>query len=89
MIEEMDDPALLPHEIHLWIEHHITQPISGFEHKKKPNGRCYSYSEQLHATRYQMCLIACYYLRQGKSISEIIEKLNSFTSNDKISSIWY
>ncbi len=89
MIEGMDDPALLPQEIHLWIEHHITKPISGFEHKKRPNGRCYSYSEQLHATRYQMRLIACYYLRQGHSISKIIEKLAFFSSKDKMSSIWY
>ena len=75
----MDDPTLLPNNVRVWILRNITTPITGFEHKTKPDGRYYNYDEQIRATRYQVELIALSYLARGKSCDEILGKLEWFT----------
>lgn len=75
----MDDPSSLPHEIRAWIHLHITKPIAGFEHKKKPDGGYYNRDEQIRATRYQVELVALSYYSRGKSEDEIICRLAWFT----------
>jgi hypothetical protein len=77
----MEDTALLPSELHYWIQLHITQPIAGFEHKRKANGICYSREEQVKATRHQVILIALSYLKQGKSQDEIVTRLQWFCAS--------
>lgn len=75
----MDDPNCLPSEIRAWIYRHIRKPISGFEHKRKPDGEFYDYEEQVRATRYQIELVALSYYSRGKSEHEIICRLEWFT----------
>lgn len=76
--EFMIDHMTIPEDFFTWIHTYITEPISGFEHKRNPDGSFYSRTQQLYATRQQAIAIVHDFLKRGKSEPEIFEILYLF-----------
>ena len=72
------DHMTIPEQFFQWIHTYITEPITGFEHKRNPDGTFYTRSQQLAATRKQAIAIVHDFLRRGKSEPEIFEILYLF-----------
>lgn len=72
------DHMTIPDDFFEWIHNYITEPISGFEHKRNPDGSFYTKRQQLAATRRQAIAIVHDFLKRGKSETEIFEILYLF-----------